>query len=301
MGFSPKRVVELFCVGALTVTWACSCRPLLPTPTVTEGWRYSVLPERYDRETLYRYVDGKARVYLDYGFVKLDRVQFESPDGESFIDVEVYDMGSPEGAFGIYSLDRGDELPRHYRQRLGYMIGSARFFWKGQSYATISSTDDSPKTREAIHSLSSYLERSVPGSAEDIPLLGAFPADGKVHGSEQYFAINLLGHEFMGSGFFATYEEKGNRFKLFLSPKLSPEEAKQVYGKLKESLGEYGEVRGEVAGIGEMAFQGKDEYVGEWLVTVSGSYLLGVVGSRDDKEARSLLTSLCQRLTAVHK
>ncbi len=188
-----------FYLGVVAAVCGCARHSMLPTPSIVEGWHYSELPESYDRETLYDYINGKARVYLDYGFVKLDHVQFADPGGKAVIDVDVYDMGGPTGAFGIYSLERGEDLPRHHRKRLGYMIDSARFFRKGRHYVTIISPDTSPETINAIKSLSLYLESSVPGDTESIPLLEALPEEGKVHESEQYFAVNLMGHEFMGA------------------------------------------------------------------------------------------------------
>jgi len=275
---------------------------MLPTPPIVEGWHYSELPEIYDRETLYDYINGKARAYLDYGFVKLNHVQFAqpgSPAKRGVIDVDVYDMGSPTGAFGIYSLERGEDLPRHYRKRLGYMIDSARFFWKGRHYVTITSPDTSPDTIDAVKSLSLYLESSVPGGTESVPVLEAIPEKGKVHESEQYFAVNLMGHEFMGGGFVALYQEKGNRFKLFLSPKESSEAAGEALRQLRESLRDSGEIIREVGDIGQSAFLAKDSYVGMWLVSVSGNYIVGAVGFDDEALARGLLTELTRSLSRL--
>jgi hypothetical protein len=181
------------------------------------------------------------------------------------------------------------------------MIGAARFFWKGQCYVTVSSPDNSPETIEAIKSLSLYLESSVRGSTEGIPLLEAFPGEGKVHESEQYFAVDLVGHDFMGGGFVATYEEKGNRFKVFLCPKKSPEMAKEAFAKLRKSLGDYGEINSEIGGVGEMSFRAKDRYVGNWLVGQNGRFIVGAMGFHDEEVAGGLLADLCQRLAAFEE
>lgn len=290
----PKGLRAALCLAMLALIGGCARQPILPTPPIIEGWDYSELPVTYDPRTLFQYMDGKASVYLDYGFVRLDHVQFGRPGSTAVIDVDVYDMGTPRGAFGMYSYERGDDLPRHYRKRLGYMIDSARFFWKGRYYVTITSPEISPDTIAAVKSLSLYLEKSVPGDSQTLPLLATFPAEGKVHESEQYFATNLMGYQFMGEGFLATYEEKGNRFKLFLSPKESPETAAEAFRQLKESLRDYGEVLGDVAGVGESAFQAKDNYVGTWLVALSGEHIVGAVSFHDETSTRTLLALLCR-------
>ncbi len=283
----------------LILTAGCGWFSVLPPPGAVEGWEYSEPPETYDPETLFHYMDGKARTYHEYGFEQLKHVQFATADGEAVIDVDVYDMGSPLGAFGIYSLERGEELPLHYKKRLGYMIGSARFFWKGQHYVAITSPDSSPETIEAIKTLSLFVEKSLPGDAGGIPLLSAFPAENRIPESEQYFAVSFLGHKFMGDGFTASYQEKGGHFKLFLSPAESAAAALQAYQHLRESLSEDGEFLGQEGGLGQSAFLAQDDYVGNWLVSLTGRYVVGAAGFHDFASARRLVALLCRTLPAV--
>lgn len=282
---------------AFFLAGACGCRPLLPPSQTAPGWDYSELPTAYDRETLYQYINGKARVYLDYGFERLDHAQFISPDGKAVIDVDLYDMETPEGAFGIYSLERGEQLPVHYKKRLGYMIGSARFFWKGRYYVAITSPVSSDETIRAIASLSGYLETSVRGEPGGLPILGAFPEENKVPESEQYFAVDFLGHEFLGAGFSASYMEPGRQFKLFISPKGSLDEAQEAYARLKEVLSHGGEFLGEEQGIGHAAFRAHDEYLGNWLVSLKDAYVIGSVQFQDLPAARRTLLGLCNNLS----
>jgi hypothetical protein len=282
---------------AFLLAGACGCRPVLPPSQTVVGWDYSELPTAYDPETLYHYINGKARVYLDYGFVRLDHAQFASPDGKAVIDVDVYDMGAPEGAFGIYSLERGEELPLHYKKRLGYMNGPARFFWKGRYYVTITSPISSAETIQAIHSLSAYVENSIRGESDSLPILAAFPEENKIPESEQYFATDFLGYEFMGAGFTASYVELGGRFKLFLSPKDSLDKAQGAYARLKETLSQGGKFVGDEGGIGQSAFLAQDDYLGNWLVSRNGTHVVGSVGFQDLSAARSALLRLCRNLS----
>jgi hypothetical protein len=288
------------CFAAMILMGGCGWFSILPPPGLVKGWTYAAPPESFDPETLYEYIDGKARAYLDYGFVRLDHVQFSpSTQPDLLIDVDLYDMGSPVGAFGIYSLERGDDLPLHYRKRLGYRVGSNRFFWKGRYYAVIASPDSSRQTIEAVLAISSFVEASLPAAPDGIPLLAAFPQEGKVPESEQYFAVNLMGHEFMGAGFLAAYQEKGNRFKLFISPKESSAASTTAYESLKAALSESGEFIAEEGGLGESAFLAQDAYLGKWLVFITGDYVAGAVSFDDLSFARRLLTTLCHNLRSA--
>lgn len=290
-----KNVLRAFCLAVLTLAVGCA-RHSLPPSSLIDGWQYAGRPDSYDRQTLFNHINGKARVYLDYGFLRLDHVQFAPLPGKPVIDVHLYDMGSPTGAFGIYSLERGEELPLHHRRRLGYMIGSSRFFWKGRHYVTITSADSSPETVEAINALSLYLESTVRGDTEGIPVLAAFPTEDKVPESEQYFAVSLLGHEFMGGGFTVAYQEKGNRFKLFAAPKESRQAAAEAYLKLKSALFRQGKLLEEVTGVGQLAFEAQETYLGNWLVSLAGNCVVAAVGFQDEALARGLLTQLTLNL-----
>jgi hypothetical protein len=58
----------------------------------------------YKPDTLYQYIDGGADVYLLYDFQVLLHQDFKA--GAADITADVYDMGKPEDAFGIYSAER---------------------------------------------------------------------------------------------------------------------------------------------------------------------------------------------------
>jgi hypothetical protein len=296
---ATRKVPWGILVTLLVTAAGCGRHSLLPPPGTAQGWDYSEWPETYDPQTLFHYIDGKARAYHEYGFVKLDHAQFATPQGKAVIDVDVYDMGSPEGAFGIYSLERGEGIPLHYKRRVGYMIGSARFFWKGRHYVAITSPDRSPETIEVINTLSLYVENSVPGGTGGVPLLAAFPDEDKVPESEQYFAIGFLGYAFMGDGFTASYLEKGGRLKIFVSPKQSPDAAREAYQKLREALSKDGKIMGDEGGVGETAFLAQDEYMGQWLVSLTGRYVAGATGFHDLAGARGLVAQLCGKLSSL--
>ena len=60
-------------------------------------------PEFYKADSLYQYIDGGADVYLLYDFRVLLHQDFKS--GAAELTADVYDMGRPEDAFGIYAAE----------------------------------------------------------------------------------------------------------------------------------------------------------------------------------------------------
>lgn len=66
-----------------------------------------ILRERsFKGKALYGFMNGGSDLYYEYGFVKLDALDVIYK-GEEF-SVEVYEMDSPENAFGIYSIHAFD-------------------------------------------------------------------------------------------------------------------------------------------------------------------------------------------------
>ena len=62
-------------------------------------------------------------------------------NNEQFIDLSVYDMGSPTNAFGVYSSERSQGKPSLNLGRTGYRSDASYFIWKGQYYVRIVASD----------------------------------------------------------------------------------------------------------------------------------------------------------------
>src|SRR5512147_2433040 len=77
-------------------------------PTETAGWKWDGKEMKYDPKTVFSYMDGSAELYLAYGFQSLVVHRYEKPDRPP-ITVELYEMGSSEDAFGVFSFERQDE------------------------------------------------------------------------------------------------------------------------------------------------------------------------------------------------
>lgn len=69
------------------------------------GWKISD-PDFYSAKELYGYINGGAELYLEYGFRQVSAQRCSRGDHE--LQVDVYQMVSPEAAFGIWSILRGD-------------------------------------------------------------------------------------------------------------------------------------------------------------------------------------------------
>ncbi|MEE4256833.1 MAG: DUF6599 family protein [Bacteroidales bacterium] len=70
-------------------------------------------PELYIGDDLFSLINGGAELYHEYGFVEVLACTMETPSGTKF-KCEIYDMGSPEAAWGIYSVtETSNSKPFH--------------------------------------------------------------------------------------------------------------------------------------------------------------------------------------------
>jgi len=71
-------------------------------------WVKQDAPVTYDRETIFDYINGAGEVYRSFAFRDVLVQTYGTPEGRR-VTVEVFDMGNPEDAFGVFSYAREDE------------------------------------------------------------------------------------------------------------------------------------------------------------------------------------------------
>jgi len=81
---------------------------LLPAASELPGWVSGGPPESYEREGLYGYINGGSEIFLQCDFRRVDVWRYKKGDGGAGqeVTVDLYRMGSPLDAFGIFSIRR---------------------------------------------------------------------------------------------------------------------------------------------------------------------------------------------------
>ena len=80
-------------------------------PAEVEGWKWDGKEIKYNSKTLFDYIDGAAELFLAYGFQNLTARRYEKSN-QPPITIELYEMGSSEDAYGVFSFERQDEVRR---------------------------------------------------------------------------------------------------------------------------------------------------------------------------------------------
>jgi hypothetical protein len=270
---------------------------LLPAPSSLEGWRAAEGPAEYVPGTLYELIDGAAPRYLTYGFRRLVHVRYQlGEDPLACVTLDVFDMGSELGAFGIYrsGLSSGSALREWGAE--GHRTGTLAAAWKGDVYVRAEADDDRAELIEMVDRLVARVCDEVAGDASRPAILAPLPAEGLVPRSERYVAEDLLGHAFLPGGVLATYEFEGDEARLFFSDLGSEAAVGEAMVMLRAHQERRGTIEREVPSIGAGGFRFSDPDLGNGTVAGAGRFVAGVHGRLPQKEQERLLGRLLESL-----
>jgi hypothetical protein len=245
------------------------------------GWRNAEEPKRYGPDTLFEYIDGAAEAFLNYDFLELGLGQYKKPSGTATLTVEIYDMGAPLNAFGIYSTERYPEskfLPIGVQ---GYLEEGTLNFLAGRYYVKMMAYEAGPETEAALRAFAGAILAKIGNPGGFPPVLAAFPKAGLVANSEKYVLKNFLGLEFLKNGAFASYKLPGGNPDAFAVEAASDAEAASLLEKFSGAAAAKGasvEKRGAL-------LHWKDPYLDEIFAGRAGRYLYGVTKVKEGSRA----------------
>jgi hypothetical protein len=270
---------------------------LMPAATSLEGFRIAEGPIQYAPIDLYEYVNGGADRYLAHGFRELQHVRYElGEDPLACITLDVYDMGSVLGAFGIYRAAAPPAEAARPWGTEGSRVGTTAAAWKGPIFVHGEADDERPELIAALEAAVAATCRRVPGPAVLPPELEPLPAGGRVPLSERWVPADLLGYSFLPGGLIATYEADSGRSELYLSDLGSPAAAAEALSALRERLEGQGTVDPTPALPGEGAFRYEVSLLGAGTAAISGRWVLGIHGELDARTREAVLASLAAGL-----
>ncbi len=267
---------------------------LLPKPT---GWTGSEPSRTYQPDSLFEYIDGAAESFLGYDFRELVVSQL-SPEGGAAgsLTIEIYNMGAPRNAFGIYSSERYPDSRFIPAGTQGYYEDGSLNFLAGRYYIKLMCFDCGPDAEDLLTGLADDIAAKIPDKPGFPPTLGAFPRAGLVANSEKFILRNFQGLGFLENGFQASYKLEGLEFECFIVENRDEAGAEAAARQYLENF-EKGGLEIKVAGPGSTF---KDKYLLNVFVARVGRFLAGVGRIPDGKEelGRSYLDELVRNLNA---
>ncbi len=153
-------------------------------PKEALGWKAEAKDEIYDPQTIFTYIDGAGEVYRAYNFRQLLSRRFKKA-GNPDIVVDLFDMGSPEDAFGVFTMDLEGENPGIGQG--GTYDGGLLSFWKGRYFVSIYAEGETAETKEALYALGRMIAAAIEQSGAKPSLLGLLPAEFAARKAVHYF------------------------------------------------------------------------------------------------------------------
>lgn len=144
-------------------------------------------PVIYDRENIFDYINGAGEVYRSYAFDHLTVARYENPDGLA-VRVELFDMGNPADAYGVYSYALEEE-----ESGIGSAFvrgGSVLCFWQDRFYVCVAAEQREPDPGPIIEELARGISRELPEAGARPPLVDLLPTEGLRPLSERYFHLH---------------------------------------------------------------------------------------------------------------
>ncbi len=153
-------------------------------PDTIDEWTAAELEYFNNNESLYDYINGGAELYISYGYRYAISRRYLSA-GQPDVTVEIFEMGTSENAYGVFSHTRYEE-DCTFGQGSQYVEG-VLFFWKNNYYVAIMSAEETDKSKKLIYDLGTIISGSIEGEGSVPGLIELLPPKGLDKAGILYF------------------------------------------------------------------------------------------------------------------
>ncbi len=210
---NTRRIITLAVLGLSPCLSSCSgAEPGAQSgagsdfPTV-EGWSQTGEVLTYDADNLWEYINGAAELFVEFG-VQTCRTA-DLVGGDVTVTVDLYDMGTPLNAFGVFEREKPGESLAIPGATAGVVSAPYQaLLLKGGTYVKVN-TFEGELTEASGLQLLEALAAALPGETDVPPELALLPADGKVAGTEGYKPLAFLGQTELAGCLYAEYSRGG--------------------------------------------------------------------------------------------
>ncbi len=266
---------------------------LVPGSGSVPGWIIAEAPQVYSPETLYRIVNGAAGLYLSYGFQALAHARYEHERDSSFnITLDLFDMGTVEGGFGVYSSGRRATETFLPVGTQAYRTGSQFVAWKGRYYLTLMGDDVRAETLQGLEALAREITAKIPGPDVYPALLRRLPAPGRMPNTEKYIAKDFLGYEFLRNAASATYQVRSTTAEIFVADCSTNKQAQDIFQQLRDALGAPVELPAPVTASSPASYAAINPYMGKFLISLQEPYVFGVYAEKETADWNDMVSLL---------
>jgi len=246
-------------------------------------------PAFYSPDSLYQYIDGGADIFLLYDFQLLLHQNLKNAQAE--LNVDIYDMGKPEDAFGIYAAERSTRYAFVPIGIEGYRSKGILNFLQDRYYVKLAGSGAGADA--LLVPLARLLSQRIGGVRTFPALLRELPQAHRVQHSEQYMRKDPMGHAFLAPAYMIGYSWTSKESKLLISVAGSVAEARARLEQLAKHFRESGECVS-APELGEGGIRARNSYEGRLIARTQGRYVVILLEPPPDGVA--IVKSVAQNL-----
>jgi len=239
--FMALTVAAVMSIGSNGQFVASQSLPEIVAGLTPKGWQIVDEVKQFTPENLYEQINGRAAFFLAYDMIRMTFVRFVNSDETTqFINLSIYDMGTPTNAFGVFSAERSQGESSLDLGRSSYRADANYFIWKGQYYVRIISSEATNEFKQIGMDLARKVTNFLLDSGEQVWGLTALPLTDRMPESVQYFKVDAMGLDFMRNTYTATYHKANTVVTAFLSRQDSAESARATMVQYAKYAKKYG-------------------------------------------------------------
>ena len=177
-------------IDALSLITTVKPVELLPADGEASHWVRAGKPSVDIGKDLYKHViGGNPELYHSYGFIEGASVEYQTPrlGSQPLILLEVFDMGTPENAFGVYSCNRYPQDEFEWVGSRAIVSGRGLNCWKGKYFIQIEGYEFATQIKQGVVELAKATADRIKDPLTIPHLLTLLPSTNKVPHSEKYF------------------------------------------------------------------------------------------------------------------
>ena len=154
-------------------------------------WVQSRAPSTYQGKTLYRDRAASPDLYHAYGFQRQAEVEYQAPQfgSKPLILLEIFDMGTPENAFGIHNFHTYPQAKFEWVGSKAMLSGGYLRFSKGRYFIQIEGYEFATGIREAMIAIAKAVALEIKDPPPEPRILTLLPSN-KLSGSVKLFRSN---------------------------------------------------------------------------------------------------------------
>ncbi|GMV91478.1 MAG: hypothetical protein AMXMBFR82_12560 [Candidatus Hydrogenedentota bacterium] len=284
--------------GCATTSGSVELGTTLPDSGFAGSWQASAPAVVFDTETIFKHINGEAELFFPYGFKQAAYASYENQQfPDATIEADVYEMGSPLDAFGIYSNFRYPDADFIDVGCEGFVSDQQLMFYVDVYFVKLTTLGTIANPRDALRACAEEIRKRLPKSNAPPPELALVAVEGVVPRTETYIADSLLGYEFFPRGLLANAANGNDSFRIFVvifNDETAAREGLEAYVAFLESNG--AAVKTEDTGPTSRAIA-VDPLYKNVVVAQAGAFTFGAVGISDPANVPLAFEELSRRLT----